>query len=595
MDLPKPPGEKESGAKPFASHETMGKSFGLQRKTLARVIGLEKRVDAIESGGGISIEKFTEINQSIVTVNNNLKAIGDALTAELVADKEAARDDKIDSKREIDKLKKSKAEKFLELKNEKELVKPADKAVAKSKNIFQRLFDAFSAIFGGFILDKGAKMLEAWKDGDMEKFNKMKNTIIKSLVVAGSIFAAVNLVGIIGSLKLLIAGLKVGIPGVLALLANPWTWVVLGVGVGMYFGFKTLKKAITGGGEFENFDSNLREGTEAAGLDVKNMGTGALFLDPETKKPIRVKMWEGDTGANGDDKYGSLMGRPINLAAGDTGKNMSAEINIINPGHRKWIIDNYGEAALANADKRYQNYINSMHLKETMVKNMQQEFKDSERLLRLERYKESKASGIDVTDTSNPAANQFRKDTAAMVKAKHVEIRAKYEKNVRLQFPELFDDDITTMPALEDSQKKFLFETKDDGSVDFFENPNFEGYVGNKKNQWWDFMDVKENQKKELPPSFEKLPEDKTVSLSSSSEISRELNNEKISSISFDSDSSPNFEIIPFSSGMDQNLAMGEGGSMNMGDASELPNLFTHNTDNDYRFFYSHIYQQGDT
>ena len=507
MDLPKPPGEKESGAKPFASHETMGKSFGLQRKTLARVIGLEKRVDAIESGGGISIEKFTEINQSIVTVNNNLKAIGDALTAELVADKEAARDDKIDSKREIDKLKKSKAEKFLELKNEKELVKPADKAVAKSKNIFQRLFDAFSAIFGGFILDKGAKMLEAWKDGDMEKFNKMKNTIIKSLVVAGTIFAAVNLVGIIGSLKLLIAGLKVGIPGVLALLANPWTWVVLGVGVGMYFGVKALKKEITGGGEFENFDSNLREGTEAAGLDVKNMGTGALFLDPETKKPIRVKMWEGDTGANGDDKYGSLMGRPINIAAGDTGKNMSAEINIINPGHRKWIIDNYGETALANADKRYQNYINAMHLKETMVKNMQQEFKDSERLIRTERQPALTAIQGDV-NASGSAASDYRVETSNMVKAKHMEIRAKYEKNVRLQFPELFDDDITTMPVLEDSQKKFLFETRDDGSVDFFENPNFEGYVDN-KNQWWDIMDVKKNQKKELPPSFEKLSVEK--------------------------------------------------------------------------------------
>ena len=47
----------------------------------------------------------------------------------------------------------------------------------------------------------------------------------------------------------------------------------------------------------------------------------------------------------------------------------------------------------------------------------------------------------------------------------------------------------------EDSQKKFLFETRDDGSVDFFENPNFEGYVDN-KNQWWDIMDVKKNQKK---------------------------------------------------------------------------------------------------
>ena len=74
MDLPVPEGQKKD--KSFASHSTMSKSFGLQRKTLARVIGLEKRVDKIESGsGGINIDKFTELNKGIVSVNNNLKAI----------------------------------------------------------------------------------------------------------------------------------------------------------------------------------------------------------------------------------------------------------------------------------------------------------------------------------------------------------------------------------------------------------------------------------------------------------------------------------------------------------------------------------------
>ena len=48
--LPSPPGEKDSSG--GVSHGVMSKSFGLQRKTLARVIGLEKRVDKIESGSG---------------------------------------------------------------------------------------------------------------------------------------------------------------------------------------------------------------------------------------------------------------------------------------------------------------------------------------------------------------------------------------------------------------------------------------------------------------------------------------------------------------------------------------------------------------
>ncbi len=267
MDLPVPEGQKKD--KSFASHSTMSKSFGMQRKTLVRVIGLEKRVDKIESGsGGINIDKFTELNRGILAVNNNLQAIGDALTAELVADKELAADEKARDRREVDALKKGKAEKFLELEQTKKIVKPVEKVKDTAKNVFQRLFDALSAVFAGWLLDKGGKMLTAWGDGDMETFNKMKDEIIKSLAVVGSLLLAVNLVGIIGSMKLLVAGLKIGIPAVLGLLANPWTWVVLGIGVAGYFGYKHLDKTITGGGDFKTFDKNLRAGTENLGLDV---------------------------------------------------------------------------------------------------------------------------------------------------------------------------------------------------------------------------------------------------------------------------------------------------------------------------------------
>ena len=603
MDLPVPEGQKKD--KSFASHSTMAKSFGLQRKTLARVIGLEKRVDKIESGGGISIDKFTELNQGIVSVNNNLKAIGDALTAELVADKESAADEKTKNKREIDALKKGKAEKFLELKQTENIVKPVEKVKETAKGVFGRLFDALSAVFAGWILDKGGKMFTAWADGDTETFEKMRDEIVKSLAVVGGLLLAVNLVGIIGSMKLLVAGLKIGIPAILGLLANPWTWVVLGIGVAGYFGFKAIKKSVTGGGEFENFDKSLRAGTEEGGLDVKNFGTGALFLDPKTKKPIRVKMWEGDTGALGDDKHGSLMGRAF-VVGQDSGKNRSAEMNIINPLHRKWIAENYGEEALANADKRYQSYQNVMALKKEMLKKMKNDIHEGEMKIRRERAPGlNKISADGDPMLESPGAQKYMKDTGQLVKNSELEIRAHYDKEIKLKFPELFDNDVNTLPVLDDKQQKYLWEKKEDGTMKLFENPNFVNYKGaTHGNQWWDFLDVKEDRKREIPPSLRETTINKNNTLESNTsdtgidfktavELGSKVNNEKISSISSTlSDSASSFEFVPFDTAMNTDNNFNE--SMFTGDATELPSFSTFNNANDYRFYFTHTYQQGD-
>ena len=74
--------------------------------------------------------------------------------------------------------------------------------------------------------------------------------------------------------------------------------------------------------------------------------------------------------------------------------------------------------------------------------------------------------------------------------------------------------------------------------------------------------------------------------------MSSGANNEKISSISSNlMDSENNFEFVPFEQAMNDGIDTSS--DMNLGDASEIPTLYTGNIGNEYRFFYSHVYQQG--
>jgi len=599
MDLPVPEGQKKD--KSFASHSTMSKSFGLQRKTLARVIGLEKRVDKIESGsGGINIDKFTELNKGIVSVNNNLKAIGDALTAELVADKEAARDEKNKNKREVDALKKGKAEKFLELEETKKVVKPVEKVKETAKTIFQRLFDALSAVFAGWLLDKGGKMLTAWGDGDMETFNKMKDEIVKSLAVVGGLLLAVNLVGIIGAMKMIVAGLKIGVPAILGLLANPWTWVVLGIGVAAYFGYKHLDKTITGGGDFKKFDSSLREHTENLGLDVKNFNTGGLILGDDNKH-ITVPMFGKD----------SITGKE--WQPGDGNKNAQTKLNVMDPTHKDYIIQKYGKEQYDTWVDGYNRYQNLMKVKEDMVGEMNSDIEKQRKEFYKNAREESKKlkeagviSGanwkkISLTGAFDTSAGKWWSMQDQLWKAKELEIRAKYHKRLRIEFPELFDDDLATIPdfkreidghgAIGDTEiKKYEKKLEKMG----FDSDKYEMKIvdGELKILRKENNEVIDNNEVKIDGNSSSSNLNNGIDFKTAVELGSQVNNEKINSISstlLDSDN--NFEFVPFEQAIDTDTDFGS--DMNLGDASEIPTLYTGNIGNEYRFFYSHVYQQG--
>jgi len=118
--------------------------------------------------------------------------------------------------------------------------------------------------------------------------------------------------------------------------------VILGgllVGAVAWWIGKKVKKSIVGGEGFSKArDDNLKR------LEAHGIKKSGLVLDPDTGEEIYVKRWEGDTGASGDDKYGSIEGRP--WGPGDKGKNSSVKINLREAEHQKWYSDYYGSEKL---------------------------------------------------------------------------------------------------------------------------------------------------------------------------------------------------------------------------------------------------------
>tara|TARA_E500000331_G_scaffold141281_1_gene137989 strand:- start:7528 stop:9279 length:1752 start_codon:yes stop_codon:yes gene_type:complete len=241
MDLPVPEGQKKEMS--FASHATMSKSFGTQRKTLARVITLEKKVNVLEKSG-ITPELFQDINQSILNINESLLGIRDIIAEDIAADKKIESDEAKADQQKLDAKKKEGAENFLELQTEKALVKPLKEGTKSVKGVFQRFMDAMLAIFGGWMIDKLGDAIEAWNAGDTEKLKEIAKNVTTALGIVGGIFLAQSALvgGIAGAISGIATGILFNIPASLAIMANPVTWIALAAIVASVAAFFLAKR-----------------------------------------------------------------------------------------------------------------------------------------------------------------------------------------------------------------------------------------------------------------------------------------------------------------------------------------------------------------
>ena len=233
---------------------------------------LVKKPDDKSGGGGDVWKEISNIRKSVETLQETVKKISDSLL-EQKEDKEDAEKKK---KRTLllagEKEKAEKKEGLLEKMPEKmknTLLAPVKAIGDAAGGILQKLQDFFMVIFGGFLMDKGLKAIQAFMEGDYLKFAGLVGTIIGSVAVVGGIMMALNgglfaLPGLIASVASTLATVGAAIVGFLLSPAGLITMaVILGIGAAV-LGANAIRTAMAGGKEF-------REAHKKNNEKLKNM------------------------------------------------------------------------------------------------------------------------------------------------------------------------------------------------------------------------------------------------------------------------------------------------------------------------------------
>ena len=235
---------------------------------------------------GVDPKNINEVSRTLVNINNTLKGIVEILDSQLKLDKKEKKEDDTDAARELDAKKKKGAENFLELdtKESKEQTKKTSKLAEGAKGILNRLFTALTAIFAGWLFDKGAKMMHFLKEGDTESFKKMGMEVVKALGVVAGIFALLNIGPIISAISAITGALSAAMPAIMALLMNPWAWAAIGLIAGIagtVILTKTIVKAIqtraAGGEEYLEGFNSLKQDLDEQGIEVTGRGKKEKF------------------------------------------------------------------------------------------------------------------------------------------------------------------------------------------------------------------------------------------------------------------------------------------------------------------------------
>ena len=241
-------------------------------------------------------------------VKSNIEKVSKILKGDAEKEKKEQREDQRQTQLEDEKDKKKKKEGLLEGVGKsvgKSLLKPVEAVGKTVKGILGRLTDAFTALFMGFVANKGIKMFQALLSGDTETFKKMRNQIIGSLAIAGGIFLALNggLLALPGIISTVAGAIIPVMTAIIGFLASPAGLIALGLaaGIATIFAIKKIIHKSRGGDVFANERKEIDEEFKEAGLrDTSGFmnfikgerGEGKRYLVKRDGKDTRLKFDE---------------------------------------------------------------------------------------------------------------------------------------------------------------------------------------------------------------------------------------------------------------------------------------------------------------
>jgi hypothetical protein len=205
------------------------------------VVSLQNQVNELGKNNITNSKVFANFQQSFATqidsvrlqlskVTETLESVATITASESAIEKQKDLYEQEQQKRLAEAGARGGQESLLETKIQSALSEPVKRIGNKVSFGFQNLMSFIGTLLGGWLTLEGIKAIKAYQDGDKKQLDDIKNSVIKTLAIAGGIFGVINFG--IGKVITTIIGLaaKIGKFVVGGLIIKPFQAVMTGIG-----------------------------------------------------------------------------------------------------------------------------------------------------------------------------------------------------------------------------------------------------------------------------------------------------------------------------------------------------------------------------
>lgn len=297
------------------------------------VVALQRQVDELNKNNITNIKVFSNFNESFTNQINNVRlqlnkvddtlgSVATIIASESAIEKQKDLYEQEKEKRLVEAGARGGKESLLETKIQSALSEPINRIGNKVSFGFQNLMSFIMTLLGGWLTLEGIKAIKAYQDGDKKQLNEIKDSVIKTLSIAGGIFLIINfgigrvigtIFGLAGKIgKFIIANTLGKLFQGMANLAKGVTRAVTGGGVK---GAEAVTKGVTSGAEKgagEGILSGITKGLKGVAKTGFNLALGGFdFLDRKKEGQTNIQAGAGAVGSLATAEVGAKIGSKV--------------------------------------------------------------------------------------------------------------------------------------------------------------------------------------------------------------------------------------------------------------------------------------------
>ena len=167
------------------------------------ILSLQKQVDDLNKSNITNIGVFENFQKSFANqietvrlqlnkVDDTLESVATIIASESAIEKQKNLYEEEKEKRLAEAGARGGKESLLETKIQNALSEPINRIGNKVSFGFQNLMSFIMTLLGGWLTLEGIKAIKAYQDGDKKQLNEIKDSVIKTLAIAGGIFLIIN-------------------------------------------------------------------------------------------------------------------------------------------------------------------------------------------------------------------------------------------------------------------------------------------------------------------------------------------------------------------------------------------------------------------